>query len=73
MFQTKFVEKIKRDFIFIFFPENLTVYEIMWKNMVEADRTQMTLCIKRRMRFACWITTTTNTRWTVVVAATLIS
>ena len=23
-------------------PENLTVYEIMWKNMIEPDKSQMT-------------------------------
>jgi hypothetical protein len=28
------------------------MYEIMWKNMVELDRTQMTIW---RMRMACWI------------------
>jgi len=26
-----------------FFPENLAVYEIMWKNIVEPDRWQMTI------------------------------
>ena len=26
------------------FPENLAVYEIMWKNMVGPDRPQMTPC-----------------------------
>ena len=25
-----------------FFSENLAVYEIMWKNMIEPDRPQMT-------------------------------
>jgi hypothetical protein len=35
----KFVEKIKTHFMFSnFFFENLPVYEIMWKNIVEADR-----------------------------------
>jgi hypothetical protein len=38
--------------------ENRAVYQIMCKNMVEPDRSQMT---KRRMRFACWIIKTTNT------------
>ena len=33
--------------------ENLAVYEIMWKNMVDADRPQMTT---RRMRFTRCIT-----------------
>jgi len=41
--------KIYRDsqnthFVFSsFFPENRTVYEIMWKNMVEPERSQMTI------------------------------
>ena len=34
------------------FPENPAVYEIMWKNIVEPDRPQMTIW---RMRTACWI------------------
>jgi len=28
---------------FLFFSENLAVYEITWKNMVEPDRPQMTI------------------------------
>jgi hypothetical protein len=48
MFQTKVVHQIKPlvlcsiSFFFFFF-ENRTVYEIMWKNIVEADRPQMTI------------------------------
>jgi hypothetical protein len=30
-------------FMFNNFPENHTVYEIMWKNMVHPDRSQMTI------------------------------
>ena len=41
-----------------FFSENHTLYEIMWKIFVEPDRPYM---ITRRMRFACWITKTTQT------------
>ena len=37
-----------------FFHENWAVYEIMWKNMVERDRPQVTTRCKC---FACWITT----------------
>jgi len=33
-----------------FFPENHAVYEIMWKNMVEADRLLITIW---HMGFAC--------------------
>jgi hypothetical protein len=47
-------------FIFnIFFPENHAVYEIMWKNIVEPDRPQMTIW---RMRIACWIPKATDTQ-----------
>jgi len=38
-------------------PENRVVYEIMWKNIVQPDRPQMTIW---RMRIACWITKATN-------------
>jgi len=51
----KFVEKIKTRVlcsITFFFLENRAVYEIMWKNIVESDRPQMTIW---RMRIACWI------------------
>jgi len=41
MFQTKVVQKIKTRFMYNnFFSENRTVYEIVWKDMVLADRTQ---------------------------------
>jgi len=33
------------------FSENHAVYEIMWKNIVEAGGPRMT---KRHMRIACW-------------------
>jgi len=42
MFQAKFAEKIKTHIYSTTFSENLTVYEIMWKNIVETDRTHMT-------------------------------
>jgi hypothetical protein len=38
--------------------ENLAVYEIMWKNILERGRQQMTIW---RMRIACWIPKATNT------------
>ena len=41
-----------------FFVENRAVYEIMWKNTVQPDWSQMTI---RRMRIACWIPKATNT------------
>jgi hypothetical protein len=41
----KFAEKIKTHILRsnTFFPENRAVYEVMWKNMVEPDRPQMTI------------------------------
>jgi len=45
MFQAKVVEKTKTQFCVreIFFSENRVVYEIMWKNIVELCRPQMTI------------------------------
>jgi len=40
MFQTKFVEKIETHWICF---EDRTVYEVMWKNIVEPERPQMTV------------------------------
>jgi len=59
MLQKKIVEKLETAFMFnkLFF-ENLAIYEIRWKNIVEQDRPQMkTWC----MRIACWIPRATNT------------
>jgi len=43
MFQTKVVEKIKTHFVFsnFFFSVSRDISEIMWKNTVELDRSQM--------------------------------
>jgi hypothetical protein len=39
------------------FPQNGAFYEIIWENVVELDRTQMTIkCEARKMCRACWIT-----------------
>jgi hypothetical protein len=55
MFQTNVIEKIKTHISCSnFFFEN---HEIIWKNMEEPDRPQMTIW---RMRIACWIPKTTN-------------
>jgi len=53
MFQTELIEKIKTHFMIckIFFYENRAIYEKIWENFVEPDRTHVT--IKRRVRFAC--------------------
>ena len=60
----KFVEKIKTHFIFNNFFPNVAVYEIMWKNIVEPGRLQMT---KWRMRIVCWIPKATNTHSKYVI------
>jgi hypothetical protein len=41
----RFSEKRNTNFMFndFFFPENLAVYKIMWKNIVEPGRPQMTV------------------------------
>jgi len=43
-FRKTFVENLKTNIYlqYFFFPENRAVYEIMWKNMVNPDRQQIT-------------------------------
>ena len=48
----------------VFFFENRAVYEIMWKNIVEWSRPQMTIW---RMSIAYWITKATNTNSEYVI------
>jgi hypothetical protein len=36
----------------LLFSENRAIYEIMWRNIVERGRPQVTI---RRTRIACWI------------------
>jgi hypothetical protein len=43
MFQTKAVEKFKAHILFSITVFPRAVYDIMWKNMVEPDETQMTI------------------------------
>jgi hypothetical protein len=59
MFQTKVVEKLETHFMFnnFFFFKKSAFNEIMWKNIVERGRPQMTVW---RMRFSCWIQKATN-------------
>jgi hypothetical protein len=45
-------------YVQLLFPKNLIVYEIMWKNMVEPERPQMTI---QCMRISCWVPKSTNT------------
>jgi hypothetical protein len=58
MFQKKVVEKIKNNFAFNNFKKTPTVCEIIWKNIIERGRPQMTIWC---MHIACWITKATNT------------
>jgi hypothetical protein len=53
----KSVEKIKTNYVQCV-PENLTVYDIMWKNVVDSNRPHMIIC---GMFIECWITKATNT------------
>jgi len=67
MFQTKIAQKIKTHFFvfnYFFFFENRAVYEIMWKNIVQPDKQQMTI---RRMPIACSMTKATNTHSEYVI------
>ena len=50
--------------LIFFFSENRAVYEIMWKNIVEPGRPQMTIW---RMRIACWIPKAKNTHSDYVI------
>jgi len=59
MCQKNFAEIIKKYILYsvtVFF-ENLSIYEINWKNIVAPDREQMTLW---RMRISRWIPKATN-------------
>jgi hypothetical protein len=57
----------KTHFFQFFFFENHTVYEIMWENIVELGRPQVTTL---SMRIACWIPKTTNTHSEYVILPT---
>ena len=60
MFQTEVVQKIKtRILCSVIFFFNRAVCEIMWKNVIEQDKPQMTIIW--RMRIACWILKAKNT------------
>ena len=66
MFWEKVVKKIKTHILCsaTFFPENRAVYEIMWENIVERVRPQMTIW---RMRIASWMPKATNTHSQYVI------
>ena len=60
-----FVDKIKTHFMFNnFFFESRAVYEIMWKNMVQARQVTDDNIIRR---IACWITKATDTHSEYVI------
>jgi len=58
MFQTKVVQKIKTHILCAINFFNRAVYVIMWENVVERGRLQVTIW---HMRFACLITKATDT------------
>jgi hypothetical protein len=60
MFQTKFVEKIKKHVLCsaTYFFENPAFYDIMWKNVVQRGRPHTTIL---RMLIVCWIPKATDT------------
>jgi hypothetical protein len=63
----RFVEEIKTHILcsVIFFSfENRAVYEIMWRNVVEPVKPQMTIW---RRRIACWMPKAINTHSKYVV------
>jgi len=65
MFQTEVVEEIKTHILcsVTSFFENHAIYAIMWKNIVERGRPQMTIWY---MHIAYWITKGTNTHTQVM-------
>jgi hypothetical protein len=60
MFQTKVVKEIKTHILYsvTFFFQKRAVCVLMWKNILQRGRPQMTIW---RMRIACWMTKATNT------------
>jgi hypothetical protein len=61
MFQAKVVETIKTHILcsLTFFLENRAIYEIMWKNIVDLERVQVTIW---RMGSSRWMFKATHTR-----------
>ena len=66
MFQTEVIDYIKTHILcsITFFFLNRAVYEIMWKNIAELGRPQLTIW---RKRVACWIPKATNTHSEYVI------
>jgi hypothetical protein len=69
MFQTKVVQKIKtHNCVEQLFSKNYAFYDIMFKNVVESDRLQVTLeCSIEKMRFACRITKAITHTLTLII------
>ena len=70
MFHTKVVQKIKEQVLCSMTspPQKSDMYEIMWKNTVEPERSQMTIW---RMRIPCRIPEFTNTHSEYVISIAL--
>jgi len=64
-FQKNFVEKIKTNIMPNFY--NRGLHEIVWKNIVEPNRPQVTIS---RMRITCWIPKATNAHSDYVILVT---
>ena len=65
MSQAKVVKKIKTHFLCsVTSSENRAIHEIMWKNVVQSDRAQMTIW---RTCIACWIPKATDTHSEYVI------
>ena len=68
MFQTEVVDYIKTNFLyyvtFFFFSKIVPFFEILWKNIAEPGRPQLTIWHKR---IACWIPKFTNTHSEYVI------
>jgi len=65
MFQTKVVEKTKTHIVCsITLFDNRAFCEVMWKNIIEPGRPQITIL---RMPIACWIPESTNTHSEYVI------
>ena len=62
--EKRFRREILCSITFFFFFENRAFCEIMCKNIVQPDRTQMTI---RRMHIACWTHKATNTHSEYVI------
>jgi len=68
VFQINVAEKLKTHTLcLITFFNNLAFYEIMWKNIVQPDKLQMTIW---RMRIACWMSKAVETisEYVIVIA-----